>query len=72
MGAQQRLDARQIGGVEHLVGDQRAPRTGGHADGELRDGGKRQPPGAGIELAVPPEKLRELHIGLRLPPSRKD
>ncbi|MNL24221.1 hypothetical protein D3C87_1456460 [compost metagenome] len=61
MVGQQQLDAREVFVAHDLVGDQRAARAGGHAHGQLRDGGKGQAPGASIELAL--EQLRR-HGGL--------
>ncbi|MDT4835165.1 hypothetical protein FQZ97_688210 [compost metagenome] len=61
MVGQQQLDAREVFVAHDLVGDQRAARASGHAHGQLRDGGKGQAPGAGVELAL--EQLRR-HGGL--------
>ncbi len=59
--AAQHLDDSQVGVGQHLVGDQRAARAGSHTDGQLVHGGKRQAPGAGVELAR--KELRR-HRGL--------
>ena len=52
----QRLQCRQLDRLHHLVGDERAPRAGRHADPQLEHVGEGDAPGAGVELA--PEQLR--------------